>query len=45
LSARVTTGLTITWRNNAVLSLGGELDGIGAGYEIWFANARAMWPF
>ncbi len=44
-SARVTSGLAFTWRNNAVLSLGGELGGLGAGYEIWSANARVMWPF
>jgi hypothetical protein len=44
-SARVTSGLAFAWSNNALLSLGGELGGLGAGYEIWSANARLSWPF
>jgi hypothetical protein len=45
-SERVTTGVTLTrGRAGPSLSLGGELGGLGAGYEIWSANARANWPF
>lgn len=44
-SARVTSGFALTLRNNAVLSLGGEVGGLGAGYEIWSANAKMTWPF
>lgn len=45
-SARATTGVTFaTSRNGPSLSLGGELGGIGAGYDIWSANARLNWPF
>jgi hypothetical protein len=44
-SGRVTSGLAFTFRNSATVSLGGELGGIGAGYEIWSANARLRWPF
>jgi outer membrane autotransporter protein len=44
-SARVTSGLAFTFRNTATVSLGGELGGLGAGYDIWSANAKIMWPF
>jgi len=44
-AARVTSGLALTLRNNATISLGGELGGLGAGYEIWSANAKVTWPF
>ncbi len=45
-SERVTSGVTVTKdRNGPSLSLGGELGGLGAGYDIWSANARANWPF
>jgi hypothetical protein len=27
------------------LSLGAELGGLGAGYDLWSANARMNWPF
>ncbi len=44
-SERVTTGVTITrGRNGPSLSLGAELGGIGAGYDLWSANARLNWP-
>jgi hypothetical protein len=45
-SARATTGITFaTGRYGPSLSLGGELGGIGAGYDIWSASARVNWPF
>jgi hypothetical protein len=44
-SARVTSGLAFTFRNSATVSLSGELGGLGAGYDIWSANAKVMWPF
>jgi hypothetical protein len=44
-SARVISGVAMTARNGASLSLGGELGGLGAGYEVWSANARVNWPF
>ncbi len=45
-SERVTAGTTFsTGRAGPSLSLGGELGGLGAGYALWSANARANWPF
>ena len=45
-SERVTSGVTLSnGRAGPSLSLGGELGGLGAGYDIWSANARANWPF
>jgi hypothetical protein len=44
-SARVTSGLVLTLPNGAMLSGGGQLSGIGAGYDIWSINGRAMWRF
>ncbi len=45
-SGRVTSGVTLkSGRAGPTLSLGGELGGLGAGYDIWSANARADWPF
>jgi hypothetical protein len=45
-SERVTGGATMTTgRAGPSLSLGGELGGLGAGYDIWSVNARANWPF
>ena len=45
-SERVTAGATFTTgRAGPSLSLGGELGGLGAGYDIWSVNARANWPF
>jgi Autotransporter beta-domain len=45
-SGRATTGLTFaTSRGGPSVSLGGELGGIGAGYDIWSANARVSYPF
>jgi hypothetical protein len=45
-SERVTAGATFaTGRAGPSLSLGGELGGLGAGYDIWSVNARANWPF
>ena len=45
-SGRAITGVTFaTGRGGPSLSLGGELGGIGAGYDIWSAIARVNWPF
>lgn len=44
-SGRLVTGVTTTIDGGPALSLGGELGGIGAGYQVWTANARAAWPF
>lgn len=46
-SERVTAGATFGTGGRAgpSLSLGGELGGLGAGYDIWSVNARANWPF
>jgi hypothetical protein len=44
-SGRLVTGMTMTIEGGPALSLGGELGGIGAGYQVWTANARAAWPF
>jgi outer membrane autotransporter protein len=44
-SERVTAGATLTSRGGPSLSLSGELGGIGAGYDLWSANARVDWPF
>jgi hypothetical protein len=45
-SERITAGATFTnGRAGPSFSLGGELGGLGAGYDIWSVNARANWPF
>ena len=44
-SGRVTGGVTIAAPGGGALALGGEYGGIGAGYGVWTANARASWPF
>jgi len=45
-SERVTTGLTMkSGLAGPSLSLGAELGGLGAGYDLWSANARVNWPF
>jgi hypothetical protein len=44
-SGRVTTGITTTMSSGLAVSVGGELGGLGAGYEVWSANARVNWPF
>ena len=44
-SARVTGGVTTTTAAGLALSLGGELGGLGAGYEIWSVKGRAALPF
>jgi Autotransporter beta-domain len=45
-SGRVTGGATMsTGHAGPSLSLGGELGGLGAGYDLWSVNARANWPF
>ena len=44
-SARVTGGVSMSAPGGGTLALGGEYGGIGAGYGVWTANARAAWPF
>jgi hypothetical protein len=44
-SGRVTGGVTVAAPGGVALTLGGEYGGIGAGYDVWTANARASWPF
>jgi hypothetical protein len=45
-SERVTTGLTMkSGSAGPSLALGAELGGLGAGYDLWSANARVNWSF
>jgi hypothetical protein len=44
-SERVTAGLTLNRANGATVAVGGEVGGLGAGYQIWSANARVNWRF
>jgi hypothetical protein len=45
-SGRATTGVTFAGgRGGPSFTLGGELGGIGAGYDIWSATARLNLPF
>lgn len=44
-SGRVTSGLSAKAGRGTMLSLGGELGGLGANYKIWSGNARATVPF
>jgi hypothetical protein len=44
-SERVTAGVTLKHASGATVSVGGELGGLGAGYDIWSANARVDWRF
>ncbi len=44
-SGRATAGISAAAVNGVALSVGGELGGIGAGYEIWSVNGRASLPF
>ena len=45
-SERVTTGVTTKLgATGPSLSLGAELGGLGAGYDIWSASMRVSWPF
>jgi len=44
-SGRAIGGVTMTARNGATLSLGGEFGGLGAGYELWSAKANVTLPF
>jgi hypothetical protein len=42
----VAPGVTFTHgRNGPSLMLGGELAGLGTGYEIPSIEARVIWPF
>lgn len=44
-SGRATAGISATGRSGTTVSLGAELGGLGAGYDLWSVNARALWPF
>jgi len=45
-SGRATTGVTFaSGHGGPSVSIGGELGGIGAGYDVWSANAHVNWPF
>ncbi|MGP0093898.1 MAG: autotransporter outer membrane beta-barrel domain-containing protein, partial [Xanthobacteraceae bacterium] len=45
-SARATAGVTMLPGTSGVtISLGGELGGLGAGYDLWSVNGRVSWPF
>jgi hypothetical protein len=45
-SERVTAGVTVkSGLDGPTFSLGAELGGLGAGYDLWTANARVNWPF
>lgn len=45
-SARVTTGLGMTYKSGARLSLEGELGGLGTGYQsTWSVSGRGAIPF
>ena len=44
-SGRVTGGVTATALRGTVLTLGGELGGLGADYKIWSGNIRGTMPF
>lgn len=44
-SARATAGISATGRDGETLALGGELGGVGAGYQLWSVNAQFSLPF
>lgn len=44
-SGRVTSGVSATATRGAMISLGGELGGLGASYKIWSGNVRGSVPF
>jgi hypothetical protein len=50
-TGRVSAGgkVTAPWSasvgDGGTLAIGGEYGGIGAGYGVWTANARALWAF
>lgn len=44
-SGRVTAGMSATALHGAVISVGGELGGLGADYKIWSGNIRGTVPF
>jgi outer membrane autotransporter protein len=44
-SERVSAGLALACGNGATFAVGGELAGLGAGYQIWSATARVNWRF
>jgi uncharacterized repeat protein (TIGR01451 family) len=44
-SARVVSGLSVTFDGKAQISIGGELGGLGSDYTIWSVRSRASIPF
>ena len=44
-SARVTSGVAMTFDRGALLSVGGEFGGIGGDIRIWTWRARGSVPF
>lgn len=44
-SARVTSGIGITMKSGAQISVGGELGGLGSAYTLWTVRSRASVPF
>lgn len=44
-SGRVTAGMSATALRGTVLTVGGELGGLGADYKIWSGNIRGTVPF
>jgi len=44
-SGRATAGVSATGRTGTTFSLGAELGGIGAGYDLWSVNGRVLVPF
>ena len=44
-SARVTSGLALSFTGGTQLSIGGELGGLGNDFKVWTARGRATVPF
>jgi hypothetical protein len=44
-SGRAITGITTNLRSGLAISVGGELGGLGADYEIWSLHTRASLKF
>lgn len=44
-SARVTSGLALSFTGGAQLSIGGEFGGLGNDFKVWTVRGRAAVPF
>jgi hypothetical protein len=44
-SGRVTSGVSAAAARGTMISLGGELGGLGTSYKIWSGNVRGSVPF